>query len=458
MAMRRPVPLLLLFVFIFASCTPARPSGGFSVQARPDGPLYVGDQVSFEVLAPTLRERPNGDIEVRFEGQTLGSAPVTSFGLARRSQATLWWVWDTRDLEPGRHTLAFTHLPGGVTWTETFHLRPAGSMPLPGAGAGWESAASACCTVWYVSGSAAERDLAGLLQTADQESEAVAAQLGTRLPEPITLVFMARLIGHGGFAWDGVYVSYLDGNYLGNQMDILLHHEFVHYYDAVVGGDFRPSILQEGLAVYLSGGHFKPEPLGPRAAALLDLGWYIPLADLADDFYTHQHDVGYLQAGALVQYLVETYGWGAFNEFYRTVPAPEDGILSTALDTAFREHFGLSLPDLEAGYLAYLRLQPVTDEVRTDLQLTVEFYDTVRRYQAALDPSAYFLTAWLPNGAEMRRRGIVADFSRGPGGVDNRLLEGLLGRAQGELFSGDYQAAARTLGWANRLLDLVSGR
>lgn len=455
MSMRRPALLLLFFVFILASCTPARPSGGFSVQARPDGPLYVGDQVSFEVLAPTWREALNGSIAVSFDGQALGEAAVGPYGLARRSQATLWWVWDTRGLEPGRHTLTFTHLPGGATWSESVHLRPAEEMPPPGDGAGWESAASACCTVWYVTGSAAERDLAGLLQTADQESEAVAVQLGAGLPEPITLVFMPRLIGHGGFAWGGVYVSYLDGNYLGNQMDILLHHEFVHYYDAVVGGGFRPSMLQEGLAVYLSGGHFKPEPLGPRAAALLELGWYIPLADLADDFYTHQHDIGYLQAGALVQYLVETYGWGAFNEFYRTIPAPDDGIISAALEAAFRDHFGRSLPDLEAAYLDYLRRQPVSDEVRTDLQLTVEFYDTVRRYQAALDPSAYFLTAWLPDGAEMRRRGIVADFVRGPGGVDNRLLEGLLGRAQQELFSGDYQAAARTLKWTNRLLDLV---
>ncbi len=83
-------------------------------------------------------------------------------------------------------------------------------------------------------------------------------------------------------------------------------------------------MLEEGLAVYLTGGHFKPEPLGPRAAALLDLGWYISLSNVANDFYNQQHDIAYLEAGSLVKYLVETYGWSAFNQFYRTIPEPNN--------------------------------------------------------------------------------------------------------------------------------------
>ncbi|MCX6035267.1 MAG: hypothetical protein NTV38_09880, partial [Chloroflexi bacterium] len=260
----------------------------------------------------------------------------------------------------------------------------------------------------------------------------------------------------GGFTLSGIYTSYLDDNYIGNDMSILFHHEFVHYYDSALGGNYLPSMLQEGLAVYLTGGHFKPEPLGPRAAALLALGWYIPLTTIANDFYNQQHDISYLEAGALVQYLVEIYGWGAFLEFYRTIPEPENQTISAVMDTALKDHFGISFEDLETAYLASLQSQSFTEDVRTDLQLTVAFFDTVRHYQEALDPSAYFLTAWLPDGLVMRQRGIVADFLRHPEGWGNQLFESLLIRTQRELFSGDYKRAGSTLRWTNWLMNVVT--
>jgi hypothetical protein len=125
------------------------------------------------------------------------------------------------------------------------------------------------------------------------------------------------------------------------------------------------------------------------------------------------------------------------------------------IDTGLRQHFGISFADLETAYLKALRAQPFTDNERTDLRLTVEFFDMVRRYQKDLDPSAYFLTAWLPDGSVMRQRGIVADFLRHPNGLDNRLIEFLLVRAQQELFRGDYAGTERTLEWANRILLLL---
>ncbi len=447
----------LLFTFLLSSsCAPVRPAEQISVIPHPGGPLYVGDQVSFEILAPAATGDQTGSVEVAFDGQQLGSAGFAPYGIGGRSQATLWWVWDTRDLEPGPYTLTFTRLPDNTTWTETFPLHPADQAPPPEPEAHWVSTVTVCCNLYYVTGTAAERDIAALSQEADEQSAVVSARMGSSLSERIDIIFMSRLVGHGGFAWNGIYASYLDENYIGNDMSILFHHEFVHYYDSALGGGYLPAMLQEGLAVYLTGGHFKPEPLGARAAALLDLGWYIPLTTLADDFYNQQHDIGYLEAGALVEYLVETYGWGAFNEFYRTIPAPDDQTVSAVLDTALRDHFGVSFADLETAYLASLQSQPVTEAVRTDLQLTVTFFDTVRRYQEAFDPSAYFLTAWLPDGSVMRQRGIVADFLRPPEGWDNRLLESLLIRAHGELFSGDYKRAERTLKWANWIMDGIT--
>ena len=72
-----------------------------------------------------------------------------------------------------------------------------------------------------------------------------------------------------GLQSDGIWVSYLDRNYAGSNSEIVFHHEMVHVLDSRLGGELRPTILVEGLAVYLSGGHFKYEPLIPRAAALL---------------------------------------------------------------------------------------------------------------------------------------------------------------------------------------------
>jgi hypothetical protein len=452
---RSKLTFFLLVFFLVTSCSPTRPAEEMDVLTHPDGPLYVGDQVSFEVLTPNTTKMQDSTVEVKFDGQALGSASFSPFGIGGRDQATLWWVWNTRDLKPGRYTLTFTRLPDNLTWNETVSLHPADRVPPPEPQAHWTSTTIPCCVLFYITGTAAERDIARLSQEADEQSDAVAAQIGSTLNKPIDLIFMPRVVGQGGFTAGGVYVSYLEDNYVGNEMPILFHHEFVHYYDGAVGGGYRPSIFQEGLAVYLTGGHFKPEPLGSRAAALLDLGWYIPLTKVADDFYNQQHDIGYLEAATLVKYLVETYGWGAFNEFYRTIPAPNGQKDSAVIDSGLRQDFGVSFADLEIAYLNDLRVQPFTDNERTDLRLTVEFFDTVRRYQKTLDPSAYFLTAWLPDGSVMRQRGIVSDFLRHPNGLDNRLVESLLVRAQQGLFRGDYAGAERTLKWANRILLLL---
>jgi hypothetical protein len=452
----RPIKFALLTsVFFLVFCTNTQSVSQITVISHPDGPLYIGDQVSFEVLVPSSTGESNSSVEVSFAGQQLGSAPFAPFGIGGRSQATLWWVWNTRDLKPGNHTLTFTRLPENTSWTETFTLRPPDQVPPPEPEAHWASSVTACCNLYYITGTAAERDIVFLGKEADQQSTAVSSQLNTTLSQRIDIVFMSRVVGQGGFTLGAIYVSYLDKNYIGNDMAILFHHEFVHFYDSSLGGEYLPSILEEGLAVYLTGGHFKPEPLGPRAATLLDLGWYIPLTTVANDFYNQQHDIAYLEAGSLVKYLVDTYGWDAFNRFFRTIPNPNNQSVSAVMDIALHDHFSISFADLENSYLSYLHSQSRTTDIRTDLKLSVTFFDVVRRYQEILDPSAYFLTAWLPDASVMRQRGIVADFLRHPEGWKNLVLEPLLIRSQIELFSGDYKNADRTLTWTNWLMGVI---
>ncbi len=147
---------------------------------------------------------------------------------------------------------------------------------------------------------------------ADEQAQSVTRQLGAEFDKPVSVVLLPRVLGHGGFADEAITISYLDRNYAGSSPEIVLHHELVHKLDSQLGGDLRPSFFVEGLAVYLSGGHFKPEPLTPRAAALLHQGLYLPLTALVERFYISQHEIGYLEAGALVEYMIESLGQRIF--------------------------------------------------------------------------------------------------------------------------------------------------
>ncbi len=425
-----------------------------SVIAHPDGPLYAGDQISFEVLGPAFGE--NTEVVLSLDGEELGRARFGFFGVGGRRQATLWWVWDTRGLEPGSYTLDFFLAPNGPRWQETVELADSSRVPPPEPEAAWASLTTDCCVLYYITGTEAERDLAELVAVTDEQAVSVAASMQVGFDAPVTITFVPRVLGHGGFADGSIYVSYLDQNYTGDDTLQIIEHEMVHILDRQLGGEFRPAMFIEGLAVYVSGGHYKPEPLMARAAALLELGRYIPITSLANDFYHQQHEIGYLEAGALVGFMVESYGWEAFDAFYRRMaPGPGD---SQAIDAALQKHFDITFAELEQDFLAFLEDQVVTEAVREDLRLTILQFDTIRRYQQRLDPSAYFLTAWLPDGEIMRQRGIVADLLRRPRRLPNQVIEFILVQVDAALDAQDFNRAETLLDAANAILDFYDLR
>jgi len=429
----------------------------FHLNLHPDGPLYVGDQVSFEVITPTGFDAHEKKVEVRLGDQLIGASDFNPYGIAGRQQATLWWAWDTSTLAPGAYTLSLAVTPGGPSWQQAIHLLPRDEMPADEREARWESAVTQCCTINYLSGTAADRDIVELGQTADALTERLKQQgMGGTRQEKIPIVIMPRTLGQGGFTDGAIYVSYLDRNYAGSTFGIILIHELTHWLDKEMGGDMRPTMLLEGLAVYETGGHFKPEALIPRAAALLNLNWYIPLKTLADSFYPSQHEIGYLEAGALVQYLVEAYGWDSFNGFYRDIHSTPSGLQSDAINQALQKHFNLTLDQLESDFLARLRTQPVDETQMEDVRLSVQFYDTVRRYQQMFDPSAYFEAAWLADASVMRQRNITADYLRHPDGPLNQYLENILVEADASLRSGNYEDTAQKLKALNVMLDILA--
>ncbi len=400
------------------------------MQVHPDGALYLGDQVSFEVIAPEGFPAAGKKAEVRLggpEGALIGGGEFGPFGLDERIQATVLWGWDTSGLAAGEHILTFIIRPDGPLWSETFTLLPYGQLSSAERQAHWESAQNGCCIVHYITGTAAERDLPDLLTMFDDQADLAASRLGVLIGQKVEVALIPRVLGHGGFAGEGITLSYLDSNYAGGSREMLFHHELVHILDTRLGGGLRLPFLIEGLAVFLTGGHFKPEPLLQRAAALLPpepgcgvpdeknateacgLEMYIPLPELIDFFYQQQHETGYLEAGAFTAYLVEKYGWSAFSNFYRDIhpgdasngePQPD----SSFVDAAAERHFGFSLEQLEQGFIERLKAERLTLEWAEDLRLAATFYDRVREYQLSFDPSAYFLHAWLPPIEQMRNR------------------------------------------------------
>jgi hypothetical protein len=454
---------LLCLVFLiqnwsgFPAATKNQPAAcsipaGFTVRFHPDDELRVGDLVSIEVwgFRPGI-DFSKQNLVVVLENQEIGTAGFGNAGDGN-FHSVLQWAWDTKGLAPGNYQLTFMVMPAGITWTQivTLHTPPANADLFQ-----WKTAQTACCEIHYISHSAAERDLSQILPTIQDRAEQAAMGLHTSLPsQPIVINLIPRNLGHGGFTTDEIFVSYPDHPFTDADFSQVLEHEMIHRLDAGLGGKYRPIFFVEGLAVFATGGHYKKEPLVGRAAALYRLGWYIPLASLANNFYPSQHEIGYLEAATVITYMVNTWGWDAFSKFYRDIQPPKSGDAST-IDDALRRHFSISFKQLEDRYLSMLESQPANPDLAKDVRYTLELYDTMRYYQQELDPSAYYRQLWTPSGKDARARQFVGDYLRHPDKPINQQIENLLAIASQSLREGQYNSIEGNLyAIQQRLLNL----
>jgi hypothetical protein len=439
-----------------------RPS---DVTFHPDPQLYSGDIVSLEISAENANpDWEDASVNVFIgarTGEPLATEEFDPFGIGERAQATFQWVWDTTGLE-GQQTVVISVDPKGVegdlrrplepldVLTITVTLLPANQRPMPEPLTQWRRAESECCIFHYLTNTAAARDIEHIQAEADVAFAQVEETLGVQQNQKVSFTLLSRLLGHGGFASEEISLTYIDRNPAGLNLNNVFVHEGTHILDRQIS-QTKPTIMTEGLAVYVAGGHFKLEDLNQRAAALLVLGRYIPLAELTDSFYPSQHEIGYLEGGAFTKYLVDRFGWARFKKFYSSFK--EAPTQSQMLNAALQENFAESLTELEASWLAQLRSLPPDEDQIEDLRLTIMLYDTLRRYQQLDDPAAYFLTAWLPDGPEARRRGIVADFVRHPNAPENIALETMLVAAGVALETGDFVESEALLDSVNAVLD-----
>lgn len=446
--------LLLLCVSLLPACTNARPQD-FTVFIHPSGNLYVGDKISVEVSAPlslfdTTESFQKYSIAIKVGDQPIGTSHFIPMYDAR---ATLAFAWDTGGWAPGVYELTILVKPFDITITKQVELLPADELPQAEAEAELKFTTTDCCTIFYFTGTDAERDLETITQQIQEQYVKVETQFQEPFPEKLTFFLYPRQIGQGGFS--GVYLSYDDEGYIPGDFEVTLHHEISHMADSLHCPYYRPMMLVEGLMVYSSGGHFRAGPSLPRAAALLELGEFIPLKTMAkDDFYKLQHEYSYLEAGALVEYLVATYGWEGFDGFYCDIMMPGPYTKSwKTMDLALQQHFEITLAQLEDNFIAELETYTVSDETRDDVRLTASLFDTMRRYQEMLDPSAYLYTVWVPTIDEINRYDVVADYLRQPEEPINIQVTALLVQARQQWEKSEFDQLEQTLAEITFILD-----
>ncbi len=405
------------------------------------GPLhYAGDLITVEVPVQNIDLLPRDELAaLTLDGNLLPIQPVVAYSPLRTHVLVFRWAWDTTGVT-GRHRLAVTlpdnaHHPTSQLEV-TVDILPAEQRPGYEREATWQQRDTLCCRLYYVSNTAAARDIALIAAAAEEAAAAVKQELGLPLPNtPVPIIFLDNVWGNGGYVADAVVITYVDRSYVMPDLASTLRHELTHWASSALTPSGVASVLSEGLAVYASGGHYKPEPLPERAAALVELGVYVPLIRLADNFWAEQHEIAYMEAGALVTYLVETYGLDAFKQLY-AVEVPEAPSESSWLDQAMRRVYGVGLAQVEQSFLAWLSEHPPGVQI-DDVRLTVALYDTVRRYQALY---ARYQES-LPPLADAIERGQVAEFTREPTDVENIALETLLISAQQALVTSQYTQA-----------------
>lgn len=422
--------------------------------------LYVGDQVTFQISPHIPPGVAPGDVAVRIslDGEVLVDNRLNRPNLGGAVTGLYEWVWYidqpgdyhvTVELDPRDEIKAGDANPANNIVQLTVSAAPVSTSvdaPPPHI---WRTLTAANANIHVVTGTAADRDAEQLTALVEQAVARAAAILGVTPAQPVEIFFIERILGQGGYAGSAMVITYADRNYAGGGLYEVLVHESIH----VLDNRFEPPdafrFITEGLAVWGAGGHYKPESLDQRAAALLmETDHYIPLATLIDDFYPAQHEVGYLEAGALVAYLVPRYGWERVRDLYSSLRQPPGVPESLVMDTAFQAQLGKTLAQIETDWHTYLRQQPRDPNAAADLLTTIRYYDVMRQYQQQYDPTAYFLDAWLPTPGVLLERELTAEVTRRPTAEVNVALETMLEAA-------DMALRQAQIARANALLDSV---
>jgi hypothetical protein len=436
-----------------------------SVYIYPVPQLYAGDLATFQVIANVPNHiAPNAvDVHIYVGDSRLVDATLNWRNLGGDVVGLYTWIWDTT-AQAGDHTVTILldpddkiqigdENPDNNQVTFSLTVAPVTLLSSLEREQQWLTVNNICCNVHVVTHTAAHRDIEYLAELVDDAFSQASIRLEEAPQRRFDVFFIDRVIGQGGYAGGSMVISYLDRDYAGTSLYEVLLHEAVHLIDRQFAPK-RINFLAEGVAVWAAGGHYKPEDIDGRTAALLQADLYIPIDhEFINDFYNIQHEIGYLQAASFVNYLINNYGWTAVRAFYTDVTPESAPTLGEAVDSNLQRHFGKTLAQTEKEWLDHLRRQRPDRSTLADLQTTIRFYEVMRYYQRVHDPTAYFLTAWLPPAEEAQQRGLTADLTRKPRAEINIILETILHSARASLLDGEYNRANVLLDSVVRVLD-----
>ncbi|MEM9776649.1 MAG: hypothetical protein AAF902_18870 [Chloroflexota bacterium] len=431
----------------------------------PAGPLYAGDRVTLQLAVSIPKDvRPEWIVvDVFINGEEFTRQTLNGRNLGRETLLLLPRAWDTTEYQ-GINTITFTadptdqiqigdENPDNNSISYEVNVLAPNALAEVSSSQEWIVRETDFARVHVASGTAAHRDIEQLLLLTNESIQKASIALQEAPRRIYDVYFIEKIIGQGGYAGGSLVVSYSDRNYSGGRIEEVLVHETIHLLDQQIATSGRLTFLAEGLAVWGSGGHYKPEDLNGRAAALVATGFYIPLPQIIDNFYPVQHEIGYLEAGAFVQYLVDTYGWEKFRELYSSYQNAPDGQDAAQLDLFLQNVYGKSLVQIEQEWLTKLGEMTLDKNIVADLNGTIRYYNIMRRYQEMHDPTAYFLEAWLPRPNLLRDTGTTAELTRRPELPINLVLEVMLTEAEILLRSGNFRQAEVLMGSIERALD-----
>ncbi len=413
-----------------------------NVYAFPGPEHYAGD-----VLTLVVQNDGNVPEETFLVSITLDNMPprdVPANVLPFR-QVVIPIALDTTNLV-GQHTLRLTTADGNLNETYSFEVLPADQRPANETSAAWMVQETDCCIFHFLSGTAASRDIDFIAENFQQGARDLEAMIGREVDSKMDVYLLDRMLNNGGFGGGGkLFISYTDryfGPTVGSAgLQTLARHEFSHAADIGLenvgdGIDYN----YEGLAVYLAGGHFKPEPLAQRGAALYDLGHYAPVTD-----FIPQHELSYLHAALILAYIVETYGEGKLWEFFSAdADTPDEQLLP--MGDAIQATFGIPLAEFDQGFRAWLETKDPGDQLE-DLRLTIELQDTRREYQNMYSPQPIYMMMDVTDTVidtitHPENRSLVMREARAPANI---AIELLIANAQKAILAGAYSEAEQLI-------------
>jgi hypothetical protein len=407
------------------------------VRAYPGPEHYAGDVLSFEIQTENNFDE-SFTVLMKLDDLPARDVPATYsfFGYVLVPLAL-----HTTTLT-GQHSVRLTTADAALDETYSFEVLPSDQRPANETRAAWLVKETVCCNFHYISETAAARDIDYIAENFQQGAVDFERVVGEQIPSKMEVYLVDRLWGNGGFGGGGqLFISYTDRYYgptIGSVgLQTVARHEFTHA--ANVGPDGVGDGVDfnyEGLAVYVAGGHYKPEPFAQRGAALIDLGHYAPVQE-----FIPQHELSYLHAALTLAYIVETYGENKMWEFLSADADTPDGQL-ISLAGAIQVAFGISIDEFNNGFKAWLEKNEPGQQL-DDLRLTIELQDLRREYQDKYSPAPALLQGVVPE--EAARPAYLPMVIREPHSPANIAMELLIANAQRAIVAGAYPEAEQLI-------------